>query len=197
VLGGPILSPDKLAVIAALSSEMIAGSNAELLVRDALSQSAALALDTVLLDANASTAARPAGLRYNIAALTASALTDRTEAMLADIATVAGGVAPVAGNAPITLVANPVRAMTLRLRAPRELPVSILASFAIANDDDYDVLADGAVVGRIFKANASRVGASWMWTLAFWHYEDRTPTHGYAATREAAMRAFARSWRRE
>jgi len=62
------------------------------------------------------------------------------------------------------------------------------------NDDDFDVLADGAVVGRIFKANASPVGASWMWTLAFWHHEDRSPTHGYAATREAAMAAFAKSW---
>jgi hypothetical protein len=30
------------------------------------------------------------------------------------------------------------------------------------NDDDYDVLADGAVVGRIFKANAAPVGAPWM-----------------------------------
>jgi hypothetical protein len=59
------------------------------------------------------------------------------------------------------------------------------------------VLADGKVVGRIFKANASPVGASWMWTLAFGHHEDRTPTHGYAATREAAMAAFAKSWRRE
>ncbi len=28
-------------------------------------------------------------------------------------------------------------------------------------------------------------------------YEDRTPTHGYEATREAAMAAFAKSWRRE
>jgi hypothetical protein len=64
------------------------------------------------------------------------------------------------------------------------------------NDDDFDVLADGAVVGRIFKANASPVGVSWMWTLAFGHHEDRTPTHGYAATREAAMAAFAKSWRR-
>jgi len=24
---------------------------------------------------------------------------------------------------------------------------------------------------------------SWIWTLAFGHHEDRTPTHGYAATR--------------
>jgi hypothetical protein len=31
----------------------------------------------------------------------------------------------------------------------------------------------------------------------FGHHEDRTPTHGYAATREAAMAAFAKSWRRE
>jgi hypothetical protein len=36
-----------------------------------------------------------------------------------------------------------------------------------------------------------------MWTLAFWHYEDRTPTHGYAAAREAAMAAFAKSRRWE
>jgi hypothetical protein len=42
-------------------------------------------------------------------------------------------------------------------------------------DDDFDVLADGEVVGRIFKANAAPVGTPWMWTLAFGHHEDRTP----------------------
>jgi hypothetical protein len=63
-------------------------------------------------------------------------------------------------------------------------------------DDDYDVLADGVVIGRIFKANAAPVGTPWMWTL-FGHHEDRTPTHGYAATREDGMKAFAKSWRRE
>jgi hypothetical protein len=65
------------------------------------------------------------------------------------------------------------------------------------NEDDFDVLADGAVVGRIFKANASPVGAPWLWTLAFGHHEDRTPTHGYEATREAMLAAFAKTWRRE
>src|SRR5262245_43979395 len=65
------------------------------------------------------------------------------------------------------------------------------------NDDDFDVLANGEVVGRIYKANAAPVDSPWMWTLAFGHHEDRTPTHGYAATREAAMTAFAKSWRRE
>jgi hypothetical protein len=60
------------------------------------------------------------------------------------------------------------------------------------SDDDFDVLADGVVVGRIFAGRTP-----WMWTLAFGHHEDRTPTHGYAATRGAAMAAFAKSWRRE
>jgi hypothetical protein len=63
------------------------------------------------------------------------------------------------------------------------------------SDDDYHVLANGVVVGRIFKANAAPVGEPWMWTLAFEHHEDRTPTHGYAATREDAMASFAKSWR--
>jgi len=65
------------------------------------------------------------------------------------------------------------------------------------NDDDFDVLANGDVVGRIMKAATVPVGMSWMWTLGFGHHADRTPTHGYAATREAAMAAFAKSWRRE
>jgi hypothetical protein len=65
------------------------------------------------------------------------------------------------------------------------------------NDDDFDVIAEGKVVGRIFNAAASPVGSPWMWTLAFGHHEDRSPTHGYEATREATMAAFAKSWRRE
>jgi hypothetical protein len=55
------------------------------------------------------------------------------------------------------------------------------------------VLADG--IGRIFHAAASPVGSPWMWTLIFDYHEGRT--HGYEATREAAMAAFAKSWRRE
>jgi hypothetical protein len=41
------------------------------------------------------------------------------------------------------------------------------------------------------------LSAVWMWALVFGHHENRTPTHGYAATREAAMSSFAKSWRRE
>jgi hypothetical protein len=34
-------------------------------------------------------------------------------------------------------------------------------------EDDYDVLEDGAVVGRIVKAAAVPVGKPWMWTVLF------------------------------
>ena len=44
--------------------------------------------------------------------------------------------------------------------------------------------------------HAAPVGTPWMWTLAFGHHEDRTLTHGYEPTREAAMAAFTKScWR--
>src|SRR5215467_5994272 len=58
------------------------------------------------------------------------------------------------------------------------------------NEDDFDVLADGTVVGRIFKANAAPVGSPWMWTLTFPHHEGRTPTYGYEASREVATGRF-------
>ena len=36
-----------------------------------------------------------------------------------------------------------------------------------------------------------------MRSLMFDYHEDRTPTHGHGATGEAAMAAFAKSWRWE
>ena len=45
------------------------------------------------------------------------------------------------------------------------------------------------------KAATAPVGEPWLWTLAFGQHEDRTPTHGYEPTREAAMSSFAKSWR--
>ena len=43
------------------------------------------------------------------------------------------------------------------------------------NDDDFDVLCDGLVVGRLFKSDAAPVGMPWLWVLAFEHYADRSP----------------------
>jgi hypothetical protein len=52
----------------------------------------------------------------------------------------------------------------------------------------------------IFKrAVASRTSGEWrvLRTLAYGHHGKRKPTHGYEPTREDAMAAFAKSWRRE
>jgi len=59
------------------------------------------------------------------------------------------------------------------------------------------VLCAGGVVGRILKAKAAPEGSPWFWTLTYGHHYDRSPMHGHAETREAAMAAFAKSWRRE
>jgi hypothetical protein len=61
------------------------------------------------------------------------------------------------------------------------------------SDDDFDVLCNGVVVGRIFNSNAAPVGSPCMWTLIFPHHQGRSPTHGYAESRGAAMAAFAKS----
>jgi hypothetical protein len=54
-----------------------------------------------------------------------------------------------------------------------------------------------ALKDRLYEPYAAPVGAPWMRTLAFGHPEDRTPTYGYEPTREVAMAAFAKRWRRE
>jgi hypothetical protein len=61
--------------------------------------------------------------------------------------------------------------------------------------EDYDVLAEGVVVGRIFTSPVAPKGAPWFWSLAYVHVANRRPTNGTAATREAAMAAFAKAWR--
>jgi hypothetical protein len=55
------------------------------------------------------------------------------------------------------------------------------------NDDDYDVLADGTVVGRIMKVPAAPVGSPWMWTLAFGQHEDRTRQHTATRSRHSTI----------
>jgi hypothetical protein len=64
------------------------------------------------------------------------------------------------------------------------------------NQEDYDVLADGIIAGRIFLSPAAPPDRPWMWASG--HNGDiRRAVHGYEPTREAAMVAFAKSWRKK
>jgi len=97
-----------------------------------------------------------------------------------------------------------------RHRPRRHVPLTLVSGDALIlkrgwasrssdrwSNDDYDVLSGSEVVGRIFVANDSAPdGKPWFWGLAFGHLEGRSPKHGFESTREAAMAAFAKSWRR-
>jgi hypothetical protein len=61
--------------------------------------------------------------------------------------------------------------------------------------DDYDVIGkDGEVIGRIVRTTPGPSGKTWMWSLATRRYGEGSVL-GYEVIREAALRAFAESWR--
>jgi hypothetical protein len=63
-------------------------------------------------------------------------------------------------------------------------------------DEDYDVLADGKVVGRIYEDASASTPPELRW---FWSVTEIVPTNanrtnGQAATREEAMAKFRAAW---
>jgi hypothetical protein len=58
--------------------------------------------------------------------------------------------------------------------------------------DDYEVVVDGQVVGRIVL-----VAGAWSWAIDTAFRPGRHPVYGFEPTRDAAMQAFARSWHQE
>jgi hypothetical protein len=56
-------------------------------------------------------------------------------------------------------------------------------------EDDYDVVADGIMVGRIMKATAAPEGTPWFWTLAYGH-------RGTVGEPTATPRHAKERWRR-
>jgi hypothetical protein len=59
------------------------------------------------------------------------------------------------------------------------------------------VLSEGEIVSCIMNVISAPEDTPWMWTLAYGQHRDRSPTHGFEPTREAAIAAFAKSWRRQ
>ena len=59
------------------------------------------------------------------------------------------------------------------------------------------MLEEGVVVGRIFKVPVAPEGRPWMWVSGHGGHHIERAAHGYEATREDAMAAFAKSWRRD
>jgi hypothetical protein len=88
ISAGVKLEPHKLALITALSREIVDGSNAEAICRASLTDSASAGLDAALYSANAGTADAPPGILNGIAATAASTATLKQEALAEDLAAI-------------------------------------------------------------------------------------------------------------
>jgi hypothetical protein len=175
------LLPHKLCDIVVLTREMIESSNAEALLGNALARSQGLALDAVLFDANPATAARPAGLRNGIAALTSSNASDMQTAVIEDIAALFSAAGTVGGPGPYVLIANPGRAMSMRIRMTRygaeaeQLVVGfVIGTPAVGND--VLVVATQALVAAFSPAPQVETGKA-----AALHMSDAPQPIGSAA----------------
>lgn len=136
-----LLSPHKLAAIAVLTREMMASSNAETLIGNTLMRSASAALDVALFGSGAASAAAPAGLRNGVAALTASAGTDMSQAFYSDMAALINATAVVGESGPYVLIGAPglIAQMIMRfvLQANSVVDATnliVLGSVAMGND---------------------------------------------------------------
>jgi hypothetical protein len=151
--GAALLSPHKLAAIGVLTREMMEGSNAEALIGDVLMRSASAALDVALFGSAAATAAAPAGLRNGIAALTASAATDMSQAFYSDIAALINATAVVSGGGPYIFVGGPglVAQMIMRflLQANTLDQTNIIALESVAMGNDLMCVATNSLVAAL------------------------------------------------
>ncbi|MGH0257049.1 phage major capsid protein [Sinorhizobium meliloti] len=111
--GEVVISPRKAAAISIFSAELKkrATPDIEMLMDSALRTDIAAIVDAALLDDQPASALRPAGLRFNVTPVTASAATDPLAAMRADLAKLAGEIVAGGGTSPVFIV-NPVQAVS-------------------------------------------------------------------------------------
>src|SRR5262249_61471834 len=107
----------------------------------------------------------------------------------------AWGGGPVFAPCSFLLLVCPPFSVQPRSLALKTRPSLILKPVPIGwNQEHYDVLEDGVVVGRIFLMPIGPRGRPWMWASG---HNRAIARSARRRTDEAAMAAFARSWRRQ
>jgi HK97 family phage prohead protease/HK97 family phage major capsid protein len=111
------LTPKKVAVLTEFTEEMADHSTPQIegLLREAISEDTAVILDTRLLDINPATTVRPAGLRNGVAGLTPSALTNPSQAMVADLKALIAALTAVNGGRRVAILVNTAQSFSLSM----------------------------------------------------------------------------------
>lgn len=111
------LTPKKMAVISTFTREIAEHStpNIEAIIRQMINEDTSASIDSVLLDATAASATRPAGLRAGVSTLTPTAGAN-LDALIADLKQMLGVlIAANALRAPVWIM-NPAQALSISLR---------------------------------------------------------------------------------
>jgi len=109
------LIPHKMGVISVYSREMAAYSNPsiESIIRQGIEDDTSITIDTLLLDATAESATRPAGLRYGISAAGTASVAKGYAAFLADMALLSAPFFNVNAGRSLALIMNPQQRMQI------------------------------------------------------------------------------------
>lgn len=119
-------------LIASITGELAERSDAEGIVRTAMSEAAGKSLDAAVFSTTAASAIRPAGILNGVTPITATA-GGGTTAMVADIKALVGAIVTAGGGANVMLFAHPVQAVTIGLLAGPGFNLTVVPTPAFAS----------------------------------------------------------------
>jgi hypothetical protein len=131
-LDGVTLGPvRRLAVLSCVTRELAERTSGEAVVATLLREDTASSLDAALFS-SAPANGQPAGLLAGLTPISASAASDNTAAMIADLEALAGAIADAGGSGEIVFIAAPRQAVSARLRLGTNRGVTVWTSSALA-----------------------------------------------------------------
>src|SRR5262249_15068753 len=147
---GVTLAPRKFLALAVFSREIFQHStpSVESIVRAGLSEAVGEALDAAMFSSTAGDATRPAGLLVGLSAITPATTGDY--AMVTDVESMAGAVAPVSVNAPLIFVASPKQAARMKYSTQLQ-GIEVFSSSALS-DKTVMCIASNCLVSAISPA---------------------------------------------
>jgi HK97 family phage prohead protease/HK97 family phage major capsid protein len=109
------LTPKKMAVISEFTREMAMAStpSIESVIRQAINEDTAEAIDQALIDATVADTIRPAGLRAGVSGLTPSAATTAFDKMIADIKALIAPIVAARGGRKLVLLMNTAQSLSM------------------------------------------------------------------------------------